>query len=129
MSNELSQKTSCLVFIAHGSRNPQWTAPFRELANDLRKEVGDKSIYLAFMELSQPTLMDLAETIVQDGISHIRLLPLFLSSGNHLAYDLPAQVAAVQQRYPALEMEVLPHVGQHPKFIRFLHNIIKEQIG
>ena len=119
-------KKSCLVLIAHGSKNPRWTAPFQKMADDLSKEVGDGKVFLSFMELAAPTLQDVAGQIVKDGGLHFRLLPLFLANGNHLAHDLPAQVDDVKKQFPGLEVEMLPPIGQHPMFATLMRQLARE---
>ncbi|MBI4023578.1 MAG: CbiX/SirB N-terminal domain-containing protein [Verrucomicrobia bacterium] len=122
-------KKTCLVLIAHGSKNPRWTAPFQKLAEDLGREVGQDKVFLCFMELAQPSLQEVAARIVQGGTSHFRLLPLFLASGNHLDHDLPAQVEDVKRQLPGLEIEMLPPIGQHPMFATLMRQLARECVG
>lgn len=128
MSDRMNNGKRRLVFVAHGSRNPGWTAPFKRLADDLRREVDCCSPCLAFMELSRPSLFEVAAEIADSGCACIQVLPLFLSSGNHLAYDLPEQVEEIKRRHPGLEVEVLPPIGQHPRFLDLMREIIRERL-
>lgn len=119
-------KKSCLVLIAHGSKNPKWTAPFETLVNDLSREVGAEKVFLSFMELASPSLQDVTKKIVANGVTHYRLLPLFLANGNHLAHDLPAQVEEMKQLFAGLEIELLPPIGQHPMFTSLMRQLARE---
>ena len=119
-------KKSCLVLIAHGSKNPKWTAPFEKLVNDLSREVGEGKVFLSFMELAAPSLQDVTQKIVASGVTHFRLLPLFLANGNHLDHDLPAQVEAVKRHFSGLEVEMLPPIGQHPMFASLMRQLARE---
>lgn len=51
----------------------------------------------------------------QQGLAWIRIVPLFLLRGTHVAEDLPREVAIAQAECgPALRLELGPHVGSHP---------------
>jgi sirohydrochlorin cobaltochelatase len=125
MMHDSEQKKRCLVLIAHGSRDERWTHPFFKLEENLKTELGENRVYLAFMELSRPNLLDVAGEIMAAGIPGFQLLPLFMSSGNHFAHDLPEQVAKAHLQFPDLEIELLPPVGQNPEFFKFIHKITR----
>ncbi len=125
MSHSMEPNEGCLVLIAHGSRDEQWTYPFLKLVKDLRAELGEKRVHLAFMEHSSPNLLDVAGEIVRAGILKFQLLPLFMSKGNHFAQDLPEQVSQAQLHFPGLEIRLLPPVGQDPEFFQFIHKMAR----
>ena len=119
---------SSLVLFAHGSKDPRWREPFEKLTADLRADLGDTMIWLAYMDFAQPTLQDVADELKMKGITRIRLLPLFLAGGAHVAKDIPEQVSQVQARIPGFEVEVLPPVGENPRFAGLLREIARESI-
>lgn len=114
-----------LVLIAHGSKNSDWVAPFHKMTFDLRQDMGDRAVYLCFMEISEPGLMGVARQIVENGDRKCRLLPMFMAKGNHFYDDIPAQIKEVQAAFPALEIELLQPVGQHPLFLDLLRSLVK----
>lgn len=115
-----------LVLFAHGSRDPRWRAPFLELLADLRAQEGEDSVSLAFMEFAPPTLMDAARRAAAGGVTRLKLLPLFLAGGAHVARDIPEQVGQVKEAFPELEVDVLPPVGEDPRFASLLREITRE---
>lgn len=119
---------SCLVLIAHGSRKPGWRAPFEELLADLRREVGAERVHLAYMQLAEPSLESVVKDVAARGVGAIRILPLLISAGSHADGDIPAEVAALRQRYPAIAMEILPPIGSHPRFKALLRELVKESL-
>jgi len=114
-----------LVLVAHGSKNPDWTAPFHQMTSELRQDLGDHAVYLCFMENAAPGMMDVAREIVENGDRQCRLLPMFMAKGNHFYEDIPSQIEEVQAAFPDLEMELLQPVGQHPLFLDLLRNLVK----
>jgi sirohydrochlorin ferrochelatase len=74
------------------------------------------------MAFVSPTMLEAAADAVRDGIEVFRVLPLFLSAGAHVAQDIPAQTAEVRSRYPKLIVEVLPPIGEDPRFAALLRD-------
>ncbi len=118
--------TVCLVMLAHGSRDPRWCAPFERLKHELVQEMGPDKIRLAYLEFVGPTLMQVAARCVELNVLKLRLLPLFLAAGAHLATDVPRLVQEVLAKLPALEIETLPPVGEDPRIARLLKQMVSE---
>lgn len=116
---------TCLVLLAHGSKNPEWAAPFRQLTSDLRKDLGDDAVYLCFMENAQPDLAAVAREIMKTSVRKYRLLPLFMAKGAHFHEDIPAKIAEVKAALPELDAELLEPIGLHPLFLELMRNVIK----
>lgn len=119
---------SRLILFAHGSSDPEWLAPFQDLFWDLSIDLGPDRVRLAFMESADPTLAATVADAVRDGIGNIRILPLFLSAGGHVSRDIPVMVDAVRERFPGIEIEILPPVGTHPSFGRMVRDIARSAV-
>ena len=118
-------KNTCFVLLAHGSKNPEWAAPFRKLTANLRKDLGEDAVYLCFMENAEPGLMQVAREIMKTGVRKYRLLPLFMAKGAHFHEDIPATMAEVKAAFPELESELLEPIGLHPLFFELMGKVIK----
>ena len=114
-----------IVLFAHGSADPRWRAPFEALLRRLRTEMGEGAVDLAYMEFAAPTLQDVAERARREGVSTLRLLPLFLAAGGHVARDIPVQAEEVRRRH-GLQVEILPPVGEDPRFAALVEAIARE---
>lgn len=112
-----------LILFVHGSRDPGWLAPFERLAAELQRELGEERVRLACMEFVSPTLPEVAEEAVRDGVSELRVLPLFISAGGHVERDIPEQASGIEREHPALAVELLPAVGEDPKFRAMLRDL------
>ena len=119
---------SCLVLLAHGSRNPGWLEPFKTLLRDLRREAGADRVYLAYMQLAEPLLAHVVRDLAAGGVRAIRVLPLLIAAGNHAEKDIPAEVAALRKVHPGVKLEVLPPIGSHPRFRTMLRELVKESL-
>jgi sirohydrochlorin cobaltochelatase len=89
--------TTGLVLFAHGARDARWREPFdRLLALVAERHPGP--VRLAFLELMTPNLSSACSDLAQAGATRIVVVPLFLGTGGHLRDDLPALLAAAQER-------------------------------
>ena len=104
-----------IVLFAHGSRDPDWARPFRQLALELAERVPGERVTLAFLELMQPTLAECVGALYAEGIRHFRIVPVFFGSGGHLKNDLPALVAKIKKE--DMEITLEPPVGEQPEVI------------
>jgi sirohydrochlorin cobaltochelatase len=118
--------TKQLILIAHGSRDPRWKAPFEDLIHQLQSELGPEAVQLAYLEMTEPALKDVAERAVVRGVTHLSLLPLFMAAGVHVATDIPHQAQELMDRHPDLHVEILPAVGENPKVINAMAQIVFE---
>lgn len=115
-----------LILLAHGSRDPRWRAPFETFAMALQADLGADKVRLAYMEFVPPTLTDMAEEASRDAVQQLKILPLFMAGGAHVDRDIPEQVTVVRERFPHLDFSVLPPIGEHPRFVALMQEIVKE---
>jgi sirohydrochlorin cobaltochelatase len=117
---------TCLVLLAHGSRDPRWREPFEQIYLKMRRELGD-GVKLAYMEFVGPTLFDVADECTRERFAKLRVLPLFMAAGAHLATDVPEQAQQLRERYPMLEVEILPPIGEDPRMFLLMQEIIRDR--
>lgn len=101
-----------LILFAHGSRDPAWAAPFESMRTRIVQAAPTVPCELAYLELMQPSFLQAVEKLVTAGVSHIRVLPVFLAVGKHLRVDLPELVEQALQVHTGLQFEVLPAAGE-----------------
>ncbi len=114
---------SVLIAIAHGSRNPAWRATVEKQIESLQADIGPEQLQLAYMELSPPTLLDVVEKAVLQGIRSFRVLPLFLTGAGHVERDIRPLVNQIRTKYDSVDLELLPPIGQHPLFLDMIRTI------
>jgi sirohydrochlorin cobaltochelatase len=95
-----SFKQGILLF-AHGSRDPSWALPLKQLLDHARKHYVDFKIELAFLEHIQPDFMSAASWLIDDQqCNQIVIRPLFLARGGHLKKDLEQLCQHAKDRWP-----------------------------
>lgn len=114
VSSAFINHRSALVLFAHGARDPEWAEPFRAIAVRVAASRKDLAVKLAFLELQPPSLADAITELAAAGHSTIHIAPLFMAQGGHLKKDVPALLAEIGGRQPALTIELLPAIGDVP---------------
>lgn len=109
-----------VILLAHGSKAESWKQPFELLLQRLQREGNHGNLSLAYMEFTGPTLEDKFEEARADLVEKIAVLPLFIAVGTHIGRDVPRRIAAYQSRYPEIDIELLPALGEDAEFIEIL---------
>ncbi len=79
-------------------------------------------------------LVDWAQTATQQGAQQLKVVPLFLLQGVHVAEDIPTEVNQARSRLPAVvgqrdglgtapiaPLSILPPIGSDPRFVTLVH--------
>ena len=125
MSNNPTPKG--VILFAHGSRDPLWRLPIDAVAENMKARWPDMAVACAFLELTPPDLCTSVEQLMTQGLSHIRILPMFLGVGRHAREDLPGLVEDLQKAYPQMHFELMPAIGEHPAMTALMADIAAGQ--
>ncbi len=125
-SADLPQRVVLLV--AHGSRNPDAAAAHEALCAQVQAQVDAGagaegavlSVRPAYLELTEPSIPGAIDAAIAEGATEVRLLPHFLSPGNHVQVDLPALVAEARTRHPGVPIDLAEHLGADPGLVSLL---------
>ena len=102
------------MVIAHGSRAGAANDAHRRAVEALDARCGP-AVRPAFLELAGPDLQTAIDGVVAAGATSVAVLPLFLYPGRHVQEDIPALVAAAQQRHPEVPVRLLESFGARPE--------------
>ena len=64
-----------------------------------------------FLEIAKPSIPEAIESCIQRCATCVTVDPYFLSAGRHVAEDIPAIVEPVVQKYKAITIHIMEHVG------------------
>jgi sirohydrochlorin cobaltochelatase len=101
-----------LILFAHGARDPQWAAPFEDLAARIRRRQPALPLRLAYLAFMPPDLSSAVAQLAAEGCTQLAVLPLFLGGGGHVRQDLPAMLAALRERHPRLRLTLHGAIGE-----------------
>lgn len=117
-----------VVLFAHGSRDPLWRLPIDAVAQQMSSQWPSMSVAVAFLELTQPDLPSTVEQMMKQGLSHVRIVPMFLGVGRHAREDLPEIVRGLTEAYPQMRFELVPAIGEHPAMTSLMAHIAAGQM-
>jgi sirohydrochlorin cobaltochelatase len=103
-----------VLLFGHGSRDAAWRGPIEAVAARIAAAPDAPPVRCAYLELCAPDFATASAELVDQGVTELRVLPMFLGMGRHAREDLPALVQTLRERCPELSIEVLPPVGEHP---------------
>jgi sirohydrochlorin cobaltochelatase len=107
-----------IVLFGHGSRNPEWAAPFQAIKREIAQQQPQAIVELAFLELMQPSLPDAIAQLAAQGVESVVVVPVFISVGSHIREDLPRLVEEALVRTPGLDISVAEPLGEAPAMLQ-----------
>jgi sirohydrochlorin cobaltochelatase len=101
-----------VVLFAHGARDPRWAEPFHGVAARMRALRPDLPVALAYLEHLQPDLITALKTLAGQGVTRVRIVPLFFGRGGHLREDFPRILDAARAATPTITLDVSEAAGE-----------------
>jgi precorrin-8X/cobalt-precorrin-8 methylmutase len=115
-----------IVIAGHGSRDSEGVAEFEQLAKLVRQRAGERHVEHGFLEFARPTIDEAVRTLITNGDRRIAIVPLVLLAANHAKNDLPTEVLALQQEFPANRLHYGSALHLHPNILRLFRQRIVE---
>lgn len=103
---------NAILFFCHGSRDPQWRVPFEQILADFRGMHATKLAELSFLEFMTPDFKTSVNSLIAQGATSIRVIPLFLAQGAHTRRDLGDLLDAASIAHPVIRFTVAPAIGE-----------------
>jgi sirohydrochlorin cobaltochelatase len=101
-----------LVLLVHGSRDPEWMAPFEELCAAVASRLPSVRVTIACLQFCPPTVEQALSALAQEGINEVVVAPVFISALGHVLKDVPGQVEKARKKFPALKVTTREAVGE-----------------
>jgi sirohydrochlorin cobaltochelatase len=109
------KSSAAAIFLAHGSRDPRWRQPFEKFLQTAASRLPGRQVRLAYMEMCEPTLLQVAEECIQNGAQEVTVFPLFLSGGGHVKNDIPHLVEELKTQFPSVKVRLTEALGETPE--------------
>ena len=111
--NMIDKQHKAIVLFGHGARDERWAEPFMALKKIIESRLPEGTeVALAFLELMTPSLPQCLDTLAQNHVGHVTVVPVFFGVGGHLRKDFPALLDQCRHRHPDLTIETTPAVGE-----------------
>ncbi len=112
-----------IILFAHGSRDPLWHKPIQEVADRIAQRSPSTVVRCAYLELTEPDLPHVANTLVGEGATSLCVVPMFLGVGRHAREDLPELITALKTAHPSVDISCQPAVGEQSGLLDLLADI------
>jgi len=112
-----------IVLLAHGSRERDWARPFEELAAVLARKL-EARVALAYLEAMTPSLEDALRQLHDEGVTGVRVVPVFLGQGGHMKDDVPRLLAAARARLHGMNITLDAPIGEQASVIEAIASAI-----
>lgn len=108
---------TALILFGHGARDPRWAEPMQRVQRAIQAREPQRRVALAFLEFMEPTLEQCVAQLAEEGVTSIRLAPMFMAQSGHLKRDLPLQVEVAARQHPQLSIHIAGAIGEAPGVI------------
>ena len=106
-----------IVLFAHGSRDPLWHRPLQAVEQLIRQRDSTAIVQCGYLELTQPDLAGAVASLVEAGVRHVTVVPMFLGVGKHAREDLPRLMELARLQFPELSFALQPAVSEDPRLL------------
>lgn len=112
-----SSNSTAIIVVDHGSKRQAANDMIFRVADDVRRRSpGNLRVVPAHMELAEPSIGDAVAQCARDGVTHVVVVPFFLSPGRHAMEDIPRLTETAASEH-GMTFEVRPPIGTHPSII------------
>ena len=103
-----------LIITAHGSKLNSSNDEIRNIVSKIKHNLKNEELLVlyAFLELAEPSIYDSSIKAIENGCKTIKYFPYFLAAGKHVKIDIPDEVNQLKSKYPNINFELLPHIGE-----------------
>ena len=122
----MSDPTTAVLLVAHGSRREEANADLVRLAEMLRERGEYAVVEPSYLEIAEPTIPRGAANCVAAGATRVLMLPFFLSAGSHVVDDLERHRRELAAAHPGVEFRLCPPLGLHPLMLDIIHDRLGE---
>ena len=113
-----------VLLLAHGSRAKETARTMEAIAEQTRRILPGKLIQTAYMQFGEINIEKGLSMLMEQGVTHIKIVPYFLFDGIHIKEDIPCELEQFRQKYPHMELTMGKTLGTDER----LAQIIAEQI-
>jgi sirohydrochlorin ferrochelatase len=117
-----------VVLLGHGSPEPATSDEMRALRDEIAARLPGQRVAHAFLN-QDPRLESAVEDLIRQGCAAVRVLPVLVFTGRHMAHDVPAEIARLRERHPDVVLELDPHLFRQAGFAALLADSLRTPEG
>src|SRR5579875_3741990 len=105
-----------VLFVGHGSRDPEGTQEFCGLVEQFRSADPDRIVEHGFLEFARPVIT-------------VAVLPGMLMAAGHAKNDIPSELHEARQKYPDVHFHYGRHLHLHAKILELCRLRIEQTLA
>lgn len=118
---------NAILFVCHGSRVESSCIEAINFIDSCKSELQHIPIIEScFLELASPTIEEGFRRCVEQGATHIGVVPFLLLTAAHALHDIPEELSEVQAAYPDVSVSYGQPIGVSPKVSQILVDKVTE---
>lgn len=87
-----------VIVLGHGSRRQAANEELGKLVGKVKAQLGARTEY-AYFQFARPSLADVVDNFVSEGIEEVIIVPALLFPGIHLKEDIPEALTELKLKY------------------------------
>lgn len=117
-----------MILLAHGSRDPLWRQPIEAVLLAVQASQPELPCACAYLEACAPDLPTAANALIEQGVTQMMVMPLFLGTGKHAREDIPRLLGELRLQHPTCRFELQTAAGENARVTALLAQIAIEAI-
>lgn len=102
---------SAIILLGHGSRVPDAGKHMEKVAAGLKEKYGYDMVEVCYMSRLGPHLPETFQKCMEQGATHVMVIPYFLHDGLHLVLDIPEMLQELANDYPHVKVVLGKNLG------------------
>ncbi|CAM3474888.1 sirohydrochlorin chelatase [Brevibacillus invocatus] len=119
-------KMDAVLFVGHGSKDPEGNEEIRQFVNGLAPEMDVPIIETCFLEFERPDMLMGLSACVKRGATRVAVIPIILFSAGHAKIHIPAAIDEAKELYPHVQFIYGRPIGIHEEVLNILATRMEE---
>ncbi|WP_181347330.1 sirohydrochlorin chelatase [Thalassobacillus sp. CUG 92003] len=115
-----------ILYVSHGSRVEEARQEAVSFIQSVRRRIDIPLQLTCFLELADPDIEEGVDQLVEQGATHITVMPVLLLSAGHYYNDIPEELEKMKARYPHVPFTLGQPVGVQERVVDILVERVQE---
>lgn len=117
-----------ILILAHGSREKETELTLNTIAQETKERLKDVIIETAYLQFSERNLEKGLDSLVNQNVTDIKVIPYFLFSGVHIKEDIPKEIEEYLVNRPNVKITMGNTLGEDTRLADILADRISEAL-
>lgn len=113
-----------ILYICHGSNQKAYIKQAVSFTDNVKSKIDVKYQQICFLEKANPTIEQGVQILVEQGVTSIVAIPVFLLSAKHVKVDIPSILRNQKKKYPFLDIKISSAIGVDERIVDILYERI-----